>query len=58
MAESVNGDATKKIEIFFAGGVENIRAMAVAHDPRRALIGGEKKLVGIRKTGIRLMSGR
>src|SRR5438094_367332 len=56
--ESVHGNATKKIEILFAGGIENKGAAAVGHDHGRALVGGQKKLFGIQQTRVRLGSFR
>src|SRR5947207_1578708 len=53
MAKSVHGDAAKKIEILFAGGIENICAAAVSHHLRLALVSRQKKLFSIQQTRVR-----
>jgi hypothetical protein len=47
VAESVDGDASEKIEIFFAGGVVDVAAAAMSEDEGLALVGGEQELLGI-----------
>ncbi len=53
VAERVYGDAAKKIQIFFPSGIENVRAAAMCHDHRRALIGRQKELLGLQQASIR-----
>ena len=54
VAEGVDGDAAQEVQIFFAGGVEDVGAAAVGDDERVALVGGKKKLIGIAQTGVSL----
>src|SRR5216684_2320115 len=49
VAERVHGDAAKKIKILFPRGIENVCSAAVSHDHGLALIGGQKKLLGIQQ---------
>src|SRR5690348_11596403 len=53
VAETVDGDATQKIEIFLAGGVEDVRTAAVGEDERLALVGGEKVFLRVGESGRR-----
>jgi hypothetical protein len=47
VAECVDSDAAKKIEILFSSGIENVCAAAVSHDHGLALVSGKKKLLRI-----------
>src|SRR5712692_2739916 len=51
--ERVYGDAAKKIKVLFSDGIENVRAAAVGHDQRRALVGGHKELLSIEQARVR-----
>ena len=52
MSERVYGDTAKKIEILFSRGVENVRAAAVGHDYRLALVGRQKELLGVHQARV------
>src|SRR6266480_1092816 len=52
MSERVYGDTAKKIEILFSRGVENVRAAAVGHDYRLALVGRQKELLGVQQARV------
>ncbi len=54
VAEGVNGDATKKIEIFLARGVIHISAATMRDDERLALVSGEEKLFGVAQARVEL----
>src|SRR6266852_1609439 len=56
--ERVYGNATEKIEVLFPRGIENVCAAAVGHDHRRALVGGQKELLGIKQAHVRFGSFR
>src|SRR5439155_23775166 len=58
MAESVHSDAAKKIEILFAGGIENASAAAVGHHHELALVGGQKELFSVQQARVRFGSFR
>jgi hypothetical protein len=53
VAESVDGDAAKKIEILFSSGIEDIGATAVSHNHGLALVSGQKELLGVEKAQVR-----
>ena len=58
VAEGIDGDAAKKIEIFFARRVKNVGPAAMGHDHGLPLVGGQEKLFGIRQTHVRSGSRR
>jgi hypothetical protein len=52
VSEGVHGDAAKKIEILLSSGIEDVRAAAVSHNHRLALVGGEKVLLGVQQARV------
>src|ERR1700724_3076640 len=54
MAEGVDGDAAKEVEIFFARGVIDMGATTVGDQERLALVSRQKELVRIAKACIEL----
>src|ERR1700722_9162638 len=47
VAESIYRDAAEKIEIFFAGRIENVGPASIAEHDRRALVGRQEKLFSV-----------
>ena len=58
VAQSVDGDAAQKIEILFAARIVNVSAAAVRENNGLALVGRQKKLIGIAQDGSRLGCAR
>src|SRR5690242_16189390 len=60
VAERVDSDSSEKIQILLARRVENVRALAVRHNDRLPLVGGQKKLLGIleARVGLGASSGK
>ncbi len=52
VTERVDGNAAQEIEIFLAGGVIDVRALAVSHDRGLTFVGGQKKLFGIEQARV------
>jgi hypothetical protein len=57
VAKSVHRDAAEKIEIFLAGGVEDVRAAAVGHHHGGTFVGRQKKFVGVQQSRIGFGNG-
>ena len=58
VAESIDGDAAEKIEIFLAGGVEDIGAAAMGHHHGLTLVRRQKELAGIEQPSVMLRFAR
>src|SRR5215472_9441271 len=56
VAKRVDGNAPKKIEIFLARRVEDVRTLAVGHDHGLALVGGQEILLRIPQARVELGS--
>src|SRR6266704_4329949 len=52
VAERIDGNAAKKIEILFARGVENIRSLPMRHDHRLPLVGGQQEFLCVLETRV------
>jgi hypothetical protein len=52
VAERVDGDTAKKIKVLFSSGIENVCTSAVSHDHGLTLVGGQKKLLGIKQARV------
>ena len=58
VAEGVDGDAAEKIQILLAARIVDVTAAAVRENNGLALIGRQKKLIGIAQDGSRFGCAR
>src|SRR5260370_26396441 len=58
VAEGVHSDAAKEIEILFSGGIKDVRATAVSHDHRLALVSGQEESLRIVEARIAVGASR